>query len=158
MIKVGGSVRKALTKSLRETIVPSLKPIIAKDTLEEHLHTIIQTAEEVLLEQNKTFFVWYSLLIWLGLKEKKALILSSNCVGGLTGCITMLMLSAGWVLYSWALTVHDVRVSASSIVGLKLTYFLRLNLVSLRWNTLTSMTSWPFVFISGIKWGRATLR
>lgn len=54
MIKVGGSVRKALTKSLRETIVPSLKPIIAKDTLEEHLHTIIQTAEEVLLEQNKT--------------------------------------------------------------------------------------------------------
>lgn len=55
MIKVGDSVRKALTKSLRETIVPSLKPIIAKDTLEEHLHTIIQTAEEVLLEQNKTF-------------------------------------------------------------------------------------------------------
>lgn len=54
MIKVGGSVRKALTKSLRETIVPSLKPIIAKDTLEEHLYTIIQTAEEVLLEQNKT--------------------------------------------------------------------------------------------------------
>ena len=47
-------MRKALTKSLRETIVPSLKPIIAKDTLEEHLHTIIQTAEEVLLEQNKT--------------------------------------------------------------------------------------------------------
>lgn len=55
MIKVGDSVRKALTKSLRETIVPSLKPIIAKDTLEEHLHTVIQTAEEVLLEQNKTF-------------------------------------------------------------------------------------------------------
>lgn len=55
MIKIGDSVRKALTKSLRETIVPSLKPIIAKDTLEEHLHTIIQTAEEVLLEQNKTF-------------------------------------------------------------------------------------------------------
>ena len=60
MIKVGDSVRKSLTKSLRETIEPSLKNIIANDTLEEHLHTIIQTAEEVLLEQNN-FFLFHIL-------------------------------------------------------------------------------------------------
>ena len=44
---VGESVPEALIKSLRETIVPSLKPIIPQHTLEDHLHTIIQTSEEV---------------------------------------------------------------------------------------------------------------
>lgn len=52
---VGDSVPEALTTSLRKTVVPSLKPMIAKDTLEGHLHTIIQTAKEVVLEK-KIFF------------------------------------------------------------------------------------------------------
>ncbi|CAH3020101.1 unnamed protein product [Porites evermanni] len=47
MIMVGDSVPEALTTSLRNTVVPSLKPMIAKDTLEGHLHTIIQSANEV---------------------------------------------------------------------------------------------------------------
>lgn len=55
---------EALTTSLRNTVVPSLKPMIAKDTLEGHLHTIIQSANEVVLEKI-TIFVCYSLMIWL---------------------------------------------------------------------------------------------
>lgn len=54
---------EALTTSLRNTVVPSLKPMIAKDTLEGHLHTIIQSANEVVLEKI-TIFVCYSLMIW----------------------------------------------------------------------------------------------
>lgn len=61
---VGDSVPEALTTSLRNTVVPSLKPMIAKDTLEGHLHTIIQSANEVVLEKI-TIFVCYSLMIWL---------------------------------------------------------------------------------------------
>ena len=61
---VGDSVPEALTTSLRNTVVPSLKPMIAKDTLEGHLHTIIQSANEVVLEKI-TIFVRYSLMIWL---------------------------------------------------------------------------------------------
>ena len=64
MIMVGDSVPEALTTSLRNTVVPSLKPMIAKDTLEGHLHTIIQSANEVVLEKI-TIFVCYSLMIWL---------------------------------------------------------------------------------------------
>ena len=54
---VGDSVPEALITSLRKTIVPSLKPMIAKDTLEGHLHTIIQSAKEVVLEKITIFFV-----------------------------------------------------------------------------------------------------
>ena len=61
---VGDSVPEALTTSLRNTVLPSLKPMIAKDTLEGHLHTIIQSANEVVLEKI-TIFVCYSLMIWL---------------------------------------------------------------------------------------------
>lgn len=61
---VGDSVPEALTTSLRNTVVPSLKHMIAKDTLEGHLHTIIQSANEVVLEKI-TIFVCYSLMIWL---------------------------------------------------------------------------------------------
>lgn len=61
---VGDSVPEALTTSLRNTVVPSLKPMIAKDTLDGHLHTIIQSANEVVLEKI-TIFVCYSLMIWL---------------------------------------------------------------------------------------------
>lgn len=61
---VGDSVPEALTTSLRNTVVPSLKPMIAKDTLDRHLHTIIQSANEVVLEKI-TIFVCYSLMIWL---------------------------------------------------------------------------------------------
>ena len=61
---VGDSVPEALTTSLRNTVVPSLKLMIAKDTLEGHLHTIIQSANEVVLEKI-TIFVCYSLMIWL---------------------------------------------------------------------------------------------
>lgn len=61
---VGDSVPEALTTSLRNTVVPSLKPMIAKDTLEGHLHTIIQSVNEVVLEKI-TIFVCYSLMIWL---------------------------------------------------------------------------------------------
>lgn len=60
---VRDSVPEALTTSLRNTVVPSLKPMIAKDTLEGHLHTIIQSANEVVLEKI-TIFVCYSLMIW----------------------------------------------------------------------------------------------
>lgn len=60
---VRDSVPEALTTSLRNTVVPSLKPMIAKDTLEGHLHTIIQSGNEVVLEKI-TIFVCYSLMIW----------------------------------------------------------------------------------------------
>lgn len=60
----GDSVPEALITSLKKTILPALKPMIAKDTLEGHLHTIIQSANEVVLEKI-TIFVCYSLMIWL---------------------------------------------------------------------------------------------
>lgn len=50
-MEVGDSVLEALIKSMRKTIVPSLKPTIAKDILEHRLNAIIQKAKEVVLEK-----------------------------------------------------------------------------------------------------------
>lgn len=82
---VGDSVPEALTTSLRNTVVPSLKPMIAKDTSEGHLHTIIQSANEVVRKNNNFCSLFFDdLAVMSPLKTQRKgrlLILGSNCVG-----------------------------------------------------------------------------
>lgn len=84
-MEVGDSVLEALIKSVRKTIVPSLKPTIAKDILEHRLNAIIQKAKEVVLEKIIFCLLFFDdLAVKSPLKAQRKgrlLIWGSNCVG-----------------------------------------------------------------------------